>query len=94
MIATVVLLSKNNGQTQFTDDCLKEFAKKNKTLKSSISKITNIRYDAVEGKVFGDLNITLRAAVNGVIHSRLETPQGELITDFRPKDVNIFISKK
>lgn len=94
MICTLVLLSRSNGKEEFSEDCLKYFVKKNKVLKSQIGKITNIRYDELTGKVFGDIDITLRAATNGDITQRIETPRGILITEFRPANVSIFISAK
>ena len=95
MLITVILLSKDNGTTtKFTDDCLKMFAKKNQSLKCNIGKVINIRYDEEANKVFGDVEIPFRAAVNGNILSSIDTPSGQkIVSEFRPISVQLFIGK-
>lgn len=91
MAYKLTLLSRFNGTQTFTEDCLKEFVAKNKTLESPIGLITNIRYE--NDKVYGDVDIILQSTINMYILSRLETPTGAMITDFKPIDVTIKIAK-
>lgn len=91
---TVILLSKSNGKQCFTDDCLKDFVEKNKTLESQIGKVTNIRLKGEE--VLGDINIEfkLKAATTGAIKQSIFTTEGKVITEFEPKKVEILIGVK
>ena len=94
MKVTVILLAENNGVNLLTKDCLRTFVKKNKFLKSQLGQVSNIRYNEEVGKVFGDIEIPFRAAVNGTILSSIETPSGQkVITEFKPKDVTLFIGR-
>lgn len=89
---TLTVLSCNNGQARFTEDCLKEIVEKTKSIPTGIGNIENLRYE--DRKILGDLDINFVVKTFGKVLQELETPRGNVITSFETVKAQIMIVKK